>query len=74
VEVVIEEFYKDDTTTTWETIRIDRNKLKETHRSQTRTKSEIKKKLEQACDTLLKEKRYAVDESMDSLRRRELIT
>jgi hypothetical protein len=67
VEVVIEEVYKDDTmlatTARWAAIRTDRNKLKRTHR-----KSVIKRKPEQACDTLQKEKRDAVDGSMDSLR------
>jgi hypothetical protein len=29
-KLVIEEVYKDDTTSRWETIRTDRNKLKET--------------------------------------------
>jgi hypothetical protein len=52
----------------------DRNKLKETQRSHTRRKSGIKRKPEKACDTLQKEKRDATDESMDSLRWRELIT
>jgi hypothetical protein len=56
VEVVIEEVYKDDTmlatTARWAAIRTDRNKLKETQKSQTRRKSEIKRKPEQACDTL----------------------
>jgi hypothetical protein len=74
VEDVIEEAYKDGTITIWESIKIDRNKLKETQRSQTRRKEGIKRKPEQTCDTLQKEKRDAVDGSMDSLRLREIIT
>ena len=73
-EAVIEKVYKDGTTARWATIRIDRNKLKETQRSQTWRKSGIKRKPEQACDNLQKAKTDATDESMDSLKWRELIT
>jgi hypothetical protein len=70
----MEEVYKDDTTVIWVAIKIDRNKLKETRKSQTRRKLGIKRKLEHACDTLQKEKRDATYISMDSFISRELIT
>jgi hypothetical protein len=67
VEAVIEEVYKDDTmlatTARWATIKTYRNKLKKTQR-----KSVIRRKPEQACDTLQKAKRDATNRSMDSLR------
>jgi hypothetical protein len=51
------------TTARWAAIRTNRNKHKNTQRNSV----VIKRKLEQACDTLQKEKRDAANGSMDSL-------